>query len=1096
MFTLKSKCPRCGLTILVRLGTVLLAVGLCTVSAQAAQAAEKTIVLVAGTPSHGPGAHEFNAGMLLLNQCLDQVKGFRVNVHLNGWPKEDSAFEGADAIVLFMDGGGGHPLIRGDRLELIGKLMKKGVGLACLHYAVEVPKNRGGPELLKWIGGYYERDYSINPHWTAEIKRLPRHPITRGVKPFTIRDEWYYHMRFRPRMKGVKPILRATPPDDTRGTVAAREHPGREEILAWVAKRPGGGRGFGFTGAHFHKNWGDENFRKLVLNALLWIAKMEVPASGVESSITPDDLDKNLDPKGKAKRAARSRVSMTPQETLWTMTVADDLEVSLFASEPQLVNPTNMDIDARGRVWVVETANYRKYMIRPEGDRIMILEDTDGDGQCDSYKTFAQDPSIRAPLGICVLGNKVYVAQSPNMLVYTIDESGDKPAGPPAIMFSGFTGENDDHGLHTGVFGPDGRFYFNAGNNAVWGHVINHATGEPVVDSTGSHIGAQGTLYRNVSKEKGAVGYQQGMAFRCDLDGSNFETLGDNFRNNYEVTVDSFGTAWQSDNDDDGNKSCRVNYLMEGGDFGYAGPQGSSWDRDYDLYPDQTTQEAHWHQRFPGVVPNLLVTGAGSPAGICVYEGNLLPERYHGALIHAEAGLNVVRAYLVEPSGAGYRAESVELIKARDRWFRPSDVCVAPDGSVFIADWYDPGVGGHQMGDNQLATLRGRIYRLAPPGHKLVVPKVDLDTISGQIDALCSPNLATCYLAHTKLQRGGSEAIRALRKLYKRSPNQRHRARALWLLARAAGGKSMLQRALKDPNVDIRVAALRAMRLIKMDMVAAAARALKDPSPFVWRELCLAMNYESTERCLDILVALADKYNGRDRWYLEAFGIGCTGREGEVLEAWLERGQNKDQEVAEGIRWRLLKKIPPLPTRSAGADPQTTSPDSKTSRLKKNQAQRTKDNRPLPSLKKLLAMTGDVQAGAKVFRDAKGAKCLTCHRIGKEGIMVGPPLSSIGQKLSRRQLYKAIVTPSASILMGYETWKVETASGEITQGIMVERVGDHVTLKDDQGKYHDIPTVGIVEKTKLPVSMMSDDLVNTMSVQDLVDLVEYLSHLK
>src|SRR5258705_4728451 len=121
---------------------------------------------------------------------------------------------------------------------------------------------------------------------------------------------------------------------------------------------------------------------------------------------------------------------------------------------------------------------------------------------------------------------------------------------------------------------------------------------------------------------------------------------------------------------------------MEGGNFGFKGPRGTNWERDKGVFPGQTRQEAHWHQRWPGVVPNLLVTGGGSPTGICIYEGDLLPEKYRGAIIHCDAGPNVIRAYPVSPSGAGYKAESVELIKAKDSWFRPSDCCVGPDGAI------------------------------------------------------------------------------------------------------------------------------------------------------------------------------------------------------------------------------------------------------------------------------------------------------------------------------------------------------------------------------------------------------------------------------
>ena len=667
--------------------------------------------------------------------------------------------------------------------------------------------------------------------------------------------------------------------------------------------------------------------------------------------------------------ASGLRAAMSPEDTIKSFKLADGLEAEVWASEPEMVNPTNMDIDERGRVWVCEGANYRKYMIRPEGDRIMILEDTKGTGKCDSYKVFVQDKAIRVPLGICVLGNKVYVSQSPVMLVYTIDASGDKPVGPPEVLFSGFSGINHDHGLHKPSFGPDGRLYFNSGNEGLSGGnfskdldgregpaIIKNSKGEVLLDSTGSNPFPKGQTFRGKPKE--GIGYQEGMAFRCNLDGSDFETIGHGFRNNYEVAADSFGTAWQSDNDDDGNEGVRINYVMEGGNFGYKSPTtGHDWQRDKTLYPDQTKQEAHWHQRMPGVSPNLLHTGGGSPTGICVYEGDMLPEKYRGALIHCDAGPNVLRAYITSPNGAGYKAESIEMIKGKDSWFRPSDVSIAPDGSVYVADWYDPGVGGHAMGDNKLATLRGRIYRLAPPGAKSSVPKLDLETIPGQIAALCSPNLARRYLGYTKLNAGGAPALAALNDLYKTSSNQRFRARALWLLARGEGGKAAVGAALKDQNVDIRVTALRAARLIKMDMVSIAKDMMNDTSPFVWRELCLAMNYEPITKCMDVLVALGDKVvpqakyeapadlkpattkaekwaqqeaerdvRARERWYLEAFGIACQGREKEVLEAWTANGKNKDPQVAEQIAWRLNKVIPAPPPPAPVAPPAPPKP--------------------------------------------------------------------------------------------------------------------------------------------------------------------------
>jgi type 1 glutamine amidotransferase len=259
----------------------------------------KKIVMVAGTPSHARGDHEFNAGTMLLKKCLDKLPLVVTAAYYNGWPADPTAFDNADSILLYMDGGGGHPVIQRNRLAEIDQLMRRGVGLCCAHYAVEVPKEKGGPDLTRWIGGYYETGYSINPHWDATFDKLPKHPLTRGVEPFTINDEWYYNIRFPEGQSGIEPLLVAMPPDRTRRTEAAAAHPGRAEVVAWAVQRPDGGRGFGFTGGHTHANWGNDNFRKLVLNALLWTAGAEVPQGGVESTVTPEELTQNLDPKGK-----------------------------------------------------------------------------------------------------------------------------------------------------------------------------------------------------------------------------------------------------------------------------------------------------------------------------------------------------------------------------------------------------------------------------------------------------------------------------------------------------------------------------------------------------------------------------------------------------------------------------------------------------------------------------------------------------------------------------------------------------------------------------------------------------------------------------
>ncbi len=266
---------------------------------------KKKIVLIAGKPSHGHGAHEHNAGCQLLAKKLEEANvGVLATVYRNGWPADPTALDNADAVVMFCDGGRGHYVNR--HLDEVDKVMKKGVGLACIHYGVEVEKGKSGDAFLDWIGGYFEAHWSVNPHWTAHFKKLPKHPITQGVRPFAVNDEWYYHMRFRKDMKGVTPILSDLPGKETlrRGDGAHSGNPhvraavarGETQHVAWASERDGAGRGFGLTGGHNHWNWGNDDFRKLALNAVVWVAHGEVPTGGVVSKpLSVDDLLANQD---------------------------------------------------------------------------------------------------------------------------------------------------------------------------------------------------------------------------------------------------------------------------------------------------------------------------------------------------------------------------------------------------------------------------------------------------------------------------------------------------------------------------------------------------------------------------------------------------------------------------------------------------------------------------------------------------------------------------------------------------------------------------------------------------------------------------------
>ncbi len=1064
-------------------------------------------IMIAGKPSHGPGQHEHNAGIRLFAKCLAQgAPQLVTKVHLNGeWPDATELAQ-ADTVVIYADGGGNHPALADERLAQLDKEMKRGCGFVTIHYAVEVPADKGGPQFLDWQGGYFEAFYSVNPHWTANFATLPDHPISNGVEPFSTEDEWYYHMRFEEGMPGVTPILSDLPPLSSlsrkdgahegnpyvRMSVAA----GEQQPVAWAKQRENGGRGFGFTGGHFHgagtdekpevaakhPGWGNENQRKLVLNAIVWTAHLDVPAKGVESKISPADLQANLDSKPpRGQKPAAKTVPAAPQsgkplfssekvlrgpvpvkanlkgakelhlvvsdagdgiradwadwlnpvlvkadgskvplstlkwkearqgfgETLsgrncqkQAMKVkderysdgigthapsvisydlpegivgfeaegaiddggfnqnvgssvvfqvytskpddkalkaseekpgkgegvtlgfaaakanmkqfhaADGLSASLFASEPHIQNPTNIDIDPRGRIWATENVNYRSGLkpwgiLREEGDRVVILEDTNGDGEADSEKTFWQSRELFNALGICVLpqekGTQVIVSSAPNLWLLT-DTDGDDKADKAEIIAKVKGSAEHDHQIHAMSFGADGKFYFNCGNEF---HELTDPNGQPFVDLSGRRI---------VAERKP---YQQGMVFRCDLkDGkiANIESLGWDFRNNYEVACDSFGTMWQSDNDDDGNKGVRINYVMPFGSFGYSDEiTGAAW-RTERTNIETEIPLRHWHQNDPGTIPNLLQTGGGSPTGILVNESPVLGPKFENQLIHCDAGPRTVRAYPVTADGAGYKAEMVDILTSDDPWYRPSDVAIAPDGSLFIADWYDPGVGGHNMGDHDKGQIRGRLYHVTPTGKKLdpVTPK--FDTAADCIAALQSPNRATVYVAWQKLAKLGVSAEADVAKLWKESQNPRHRARALALLARLPGkGGDYLREGLRDGNSDIRIAAIRLTAMLartkELDTKPMSEdrelmeKLIKDPNPQVRREI--AVSLQGGKKIAEIWTALAQQHDGKDRWYLEALGIGAAGKDDECFDAWLAVvGDNWNTPAGRDIIWR------------------------------------------------------------------------------------------------------------------------------------------------------------------------------------------------
>lgn len=247
----------------------------------------RKIVLIAGSMTgHDKQTHEYEKSVILLKDLLDtapNLKGIRTEAYFHGWPQDERTLDDADAIVFVTDGTdrneSDHPLFAGNHIKVIEKQMRRGCGLMQFHWSTFAPK-KYDREITEWVGGYFDYETGTGAnHWfsaiqtyTAPVSFGPEHPVLQGVKPFSVEEEFYYRIRFREGDRRVSPILLTRPPGESQSFP-----------VAWAVQRADGGRGFGLTGGHFYKNWWLTDYRKLILNAIVWSAGAEVPAGGVES---------------------------------------------------------------------------------------------------------------------------------------------------------------------------------------------------------------------------------------------------------------------------------------------------------------------------------------------------------------------------------------------------------------------------------------------------------------------------------------------------------------------------------------------------------------------------------------------------------------------------------------------------------------------------------------------------------------------------------------------------------------------------------------------------------------------------------------------
>jgi putative membrane-bound dehydrogenase-like protein len=862
------------------------------------------------------------------------------------------------------------------------------------------------------------------------------------------------------------------------------------------------------------------------------------------------------------KTPAFDATQVTPDHLDTSMfKVPEGLEITVWATSPMLHNPTNMDVDAAGRIWVAEGINYRRHSGRSrEGDAIRVLQDTDGDGKADSSHVFVREKELESPMGVAVFDNVVLVSNTPNIIKYT-DVNRDLKFDPAVdqreVLLTGFEQAQHDHSLHSVYAGPDGRWYFSNGN-----------CGALFSDKSGNTFRIGGAYLNNTyAGEKSDDGhvYVGGFTASMEPSGHGVRILGYNYRNSYEGVRNSFGDMYLNDNDDP--PACRVSHLIEGGSFGFFSRDGKRQWR-ADKRPGQTIPTAEWRQDDPGSIPAGDVYGGGAPTGMGFYENGALAEKWNGLLLSCETGRNVVFGYLPKPDGAGMKLERFDfcttnttgvfkgsdfvggannLSDERHTLFRPSDVTVGADGAIYISDWFDKRTGGHQDTDE---TCSGTIYRVAPKGFQPKAVAINLETVEGQIAALKSPATNVRHAAFVKLKEQGKAAIKPVSALLT-DKNPYVAARAVWLLAQLGEqGTQSVRIWLESEEAGKRLVALRALRAANADLIDLLSTMAHDESPAVRREVAVAMRDVPLAQSKNILIELAKRYDGVDRSYLEAWGIGCSGKESElwtVLKKIMDGDALAWSETFARLTWRLhpVAAVADLQVRATSAkltpaerklalDTLAFTEDTSAAQavlaaakdkespihadamwwlihrstndwatygipgeLKKqgifdpDAAKLVTIETPpaIPStikLEEVLKLKGDAKHGSSLV-----VRCVMCHQFNNQGVEFGPNLQGWGLSQPTDIIAQAILEPSKDIAHGFDGTEIVTKDGVKIHGMVLSE-GDIFIIRSMGGQNQFVAKERIASRKKLDRSLMMSATMLGMTAQDVADIVAYL----
>jgi putative heme-binding domain-containing protein len=727
---------------------------------------------------------------------------------------------------------------------------------------------------------------------------------------------------------------------------------------------------------------------------------------------------------------------LTPAEAEKAMTVAPGYSVKTFASEemfPDLAKPVQMAFDNRGRLWAACMPAYPQW--RPgdpkPNDKLMIFEDTDGDGVADKSTVFAD--GLHVPVGFEFCNGGVIVVSQPKLL-FLKDTDGDDKADVSEVLLDGFASCDTHHAISAFEWTPDGKLIM------LEGIAVSSAV--------------ETTYGPRRNKDKSVAW--------------SFDPRTQRLEKHHSPCIIN---AWCYTHNDWGQP-----FLGDGTTAAqhWATPLTGAY------FDDRGHNQQFIHYDGPVMRPAL---GNGF-----IYSRHF-PESAQGNFMFAcVINMNGILQFKVEDDGSGYRGSRIEdLVVSTDRNFRPGDPQIGPDGALYFIDWHNPLIGHMQYSqrDPNRDHSHGRIYRLTANDRPLVTPVTQAGkSVPELFEQLREYEPATKYRVHRELRdRPKAEVVDAVKAFVGSiSPDDplhdRLLTEAMWALAgHYATDLPLFNKLLASKTPDARAAALHVIadqREVLPEAAALIAPLVNDPHPRVRLEAVRGLSFFSTAESIKLALGVVKHPMDNELTFTLESTLAA------LRPAW-EANPSLQQELADNdpAAAALMARV------SSGNDRGRAA----SSLLKQLIEHYTSDGHRTTYMAGLNALGGDVGDGKKVFTRA----CQACHRVGDQGAEFGPNLSDVGKRLKREEILDSILFPNTKIDPKYRATNIVTVEGTAVSGLVVAESDEEISLLLGQGTVQKIPQEDIEIRQEVEVSSMPEKLNESMSGLEFLDLLEFLS---